>query len=174
VRYEEIRQLITGSSPDDWAVIESGGGVYLDRLGQVGWGDGQSLEVESHLYLAVFKPDAGVRLAWGVTEDTGLVFDGWEWPDPRIARQVVDGFWHGALVTRWLVLSVDGGRCYLPVPRHAFAGEVLGDGETAGWAVKESEVALARLLQQLARPGDDFGGYLKRTEAIVVPDEDLS
>ena len=58
----------------------------------------------------------------------GLAFDDWVYADQSrrgIVRQLVDGFWRGALVTRWPVLLVDGGKCYLPDPRASvMAGRV--------------------------------------------------
>jgi hypothetical protein len=32
VRYDEVRKMITGSSPSDWTVVETGGNTYLDRF----------------------------------------------------------------------------------------------------------------------------------------------
>jgi hypothetical protein len=104
-------------------------------------------------------------------EDTGLVFDFWD-SGGEIVRQVVDVFWRGALVSRWLVLLAGG--CYLPVPRASVVAVGATDGEVAGLTVKASEVALARLLQQLAgRGGVDFDFELKATGAVVVSDGDV-
>lgn len=175
MRYDEIRKLITGSSPDDWALVEVTGNVYLDRLEQVSSGDRSWLEVESHAYLAVCKDDVDLRLAWGMTADTGLTFEGWDFPDRSIDREYVDGFWRGALVTRWPVLAVDGHRCYLPSPELAVfeTGSARADLEVAGSTVKASRVAVARLLQGLLGRGDrEFDSYLRRTNAVEVADED--
>ncbi len=116
MRYDEVRKLITGSSPADWEVIEVEGNVYLDRFEGVSTGGGRSLKAESHIYMAIYKADIDLRLAWGMTEATGLSFEGWNFPHRSIERQLVDGFWRGAFVTRWPVLEVDDGRCYLPYP----------------------------------------------------------
>jgi hypothetical protein len=174
VRYDEIRKLITGSSPDDWALIEVTGNVYLDRLEQVSSGDRSWLEAESHVSLALYKADIGLRLAWGMTHTTGLAFEGWDFPDRSIDREYLDGFWRGALVTRWPVLAVDGHRCYLPSPELAVfeTGSASADPEVAGSTVKASRVALARLLQGLLGRGDrEFDSYLRRTNAVEVADE---
>lgn len=175
MRYDEVTNLITGSSPDDWALIEIVGDVYLDRLEQASSGDRNWLEVESHGYLAVYRADVDLRLAWGMTKDTGLTFEGWDFPDRSIDRQYVDGFWRGALVARWPVLSVDGGRCYLPSPYLSAVetGARPQDLEIVGTTVKASETALARLLQRvLGRDDRDFDSYLQRTNAVEIADED--
>lgn len=173
MRYDEIRKLIIGSSPDDWAVVESGGEVYLDRFEEHVFGGESRLSVAGHNRLAVYKDDVDLRLAWGMTVETGLKFRGWEFG--AIERQRVDGFWRSALVTRWPVLRVDGGRCYLPSPQPAVvsAGTGRRDHIVTGWTVGESGVALARLLQLLVRPGGgtDFDSYLRESGAVIVSDQ---
>jgi hypothetical protein len=174
MRYEEVRRLITGSSPDDWAVIDVAGNIYLDRFEGVSSGGQQWLEAAGHVYLALYQPDVDLRLAWGMTHTTGLAFEGWNFPNRSIERFLVDGFWRDSFVTRWPVLSVDGDRCYLPYPLPAVAagGAAAGHHFVVGSRVKASEVALARLLQQLAGREDlEFDTYLRQTGAVVVPDE---
>ena len=175
MRYDEVRKLITGSSPDDWAVIEVEGNVYLDRFeGVSSGGDWRSLKAESHIYLAIYRADVDLRLAWGMTEATGLAFEGWNFPHRSIERQLVDGFWRGAFVTRWPVLEVDEGSCYLPYPRPAVAPDGAPQGHfVVGSQVRASEVALARLLQQLTgREDREFDQYLRQTGAVSVPDDE--
>ena len=175
MRYDEVRKLITGSSPDDWAVIEGEGNIYLHQLEEVSSGGQRWLEAESHAHLALYKDDIDLRLAWGMTHTTGLAFEGWDFPDRSINRLLVDGFWRGSFVTRWPVLTVDGDRCYLPypLPAVAAAGAAAGQHFVTGSRVKASEVALARLLQQLAgREDREFDVYLRRTGAVIVPDQE--
>ena len=176
MRYDEIKKMIIGSSPDDWAVVETGGGVFTDGLAGAGSGAEGRPEAESHVYLAVYRPAVELRLAWGLTTSTGLEFEGWDFAHQSIVRRLTDGFWQGALVARWSVLSVDEYRCFLPMPEPLVAATGLTprDHEIAGWAVKASEVALARLLQGLTF-GDDsgFDGYLEQTGSVVVPDEEM-
>jgi hypothetical protein len=176
MRYEEVRKLITGSSADNWTVIDVEGNVYLDQLERVSSGGQRWLEAASHVYLAIYQADVDLRLAWGMTIATGLSFEGWNFPNPSIGRLLVDGFWRDSFVIRWPVLSVDGDRCYLPHPLPAVAagGTAAGQHFVLGSRVKASEVALARLLQQLAgREDREFDSYLRRTGAVVIPDEEL-
>ena len=135
MRYDELKQMITGSSARDWIILEDGP-LYLDRLRQASVGDRHWTETDSHLYLAVYRADVSLRLAWGMELADGLSFDGWEWPDRAISRFTVDGFWQGALAARWTLLLVDGGRCYLPDPRRMDAGEWATDGEGIAWSAK--------------------------------------
>jgi hypothetical protein len=74
------------------------------------------------------------------------------------------------------VLSVDGDRCYLPYPLPAVAADAAAGGHhfVVGSRVRASEVALARLLQQLVgREDQEFDTYLRQTGAAVIPDENL-
>ena len=178
MRYEEVRKLITTSTPADWEVIEVEGNVYLDRFEGVSSGGSRSLKAESHTFLAIYRADIDLRLAWGMTEATGLTFEGegWKIPHRTIDRQLVDGFWRGAFVTRWPVLEVDDGRCYLPYPHPAVAadGTATPGHFVVGSRVKASEVALARLLHQLTgREDREFDQYLRQTGAAQVPDEEF-
>jgi hypothetical protein len=162
VRYDEIRNLIISSSANNWAVIVEGS-VYPGHPEEVISG-----ETKGHAYLAVYKADVNLRLAWGMTAgtDTHLAFKTGDFADPSIERQLVDGFWRGALVTRSSVLSADGHRRYLPIPEFTFSARVA-DPPT----VKTSEVALARLLNRLAgRDARDLDARLERAEVVVVPD----
>ena len=162
MRYDEIRNLIISSSANNWAVIVKGS-VYPGHPEEVIAG-----ETKGHAYLAVYKADVNLRLAWGMTAgtDARLAFKTGDFADPSIERQLVDGFWRGALVTRSSVLSADGHRRYLPIPEFAFGARVA-DPPT----VKTSEVALARLLNRLAgRDARDLDARLERAEVVVVPD----
>lgn len=168
--------MITGSSPDDWAVVSAGGGAYLDRFEEIGSGGQSHLELESHVYLAVYRPDVDLRLAWGMRQDTELTFPDWDFPDRSISRLLVDAFWRGALVARWSVLLVDGARCYMPDPSLAVAevGPAQADIEVIGSTVSESRVALARLLQRIqGRDDAELESYLRRSNVVIVPDDGL-
>jgi hypothetical protein len=176
VRYDEIANTILGSSADDWALVSVEGSAYLDRFEELVSAEQSHLEIESHVYLAVYRPDVDLRLGWGMRQDTGLTFPDWDFPDGSISRLVVDAFWRGALVGRWSVLSVDGGRCYMPDPSLAVAavGSAPRDLEVIGSTVGESRVALARLLQQIqGREDAELDSYLHRANVVVVPDAGL-
>jgi hypothetical protein len=170
VKLEEIKWMVSESTPEDWSVLPDGP-TYHDWISQVASSGQRWVEVDSHHSVVVYKDDVDLRLAWGLTHSLNLSFDGWSWPDKSISRLFVDVFWRGALVDRRHVLLVDGGRCYLPNPAraHVRTGESIEDSETIGWTATKSDVALARLLQRLARPGDtEFEGYLEQSGVIEV------
>src|SRR5258708_31046853 len=171
MQYDDITKMITGSPPDDWASIPSGP-LYLDQLGEVIEGSQHQVEVSSHLYLAVYKPDVSLRLAWGIEEDRDLTLEGWTWPDKQITRFIVDAFWQGPLVARWYLRQVDGARCSLPDAYREYVkkGESLMDYQGYAWTATSSEIALARLLNDLVgRPRGDFDRYMEQAAIIELP-----
>jgi hypothetical protein len=149
------------------------GPLYLDELGQVSSGDRHWIEVHHHHSIAVYRPDVSLRLAWGLKRDEHQDIDGWTWPDRSITRHLADAFWQGSLVARWTYLVVDGGRCYLPDPQREYTqvGESPLDVEAGPWQVKASEIALTRVLNELAqRPAGEFDRYLRQSGAIEIAD----
>lgn len=163
--------MITESTPGDWKVTT--GPTFLHRLGNVRTGGQTWLEADSYDYIAVYKPDVDLRLAWGLPYGDNLSYPGWTFPDPKISRLLADGFWRGALVARWQVLSVDGNRCYLPHPDLIVAetGALPHDPVVpTGTTVKTSEIGLARLLQQmvLRHATRSFDDYLTGTGAQEI------
>lgn len=163
MQYDALKKMVTGSSAGDWAMLGEGP-LYLDRFTEL-TSEGQHwLEVGGHHYLAVYRTDVNLRLAWGLELEDRLEFEGWTWPDSSISRFAVDAFWQGALVTRWTLLLVDGARSYLPDPQRGSDG--------TGWTAKADEVGLARLLQELVRrPEGQFNRYMEGAGIVIAPDE---
>ena len=174
MQYDELTQTITTSTPADWARIDADGGLFLDMLGEVSSSEQRWLEVSTHQSMAVYRNDIDLRLAWGLTTGHDLTFEHWVFPDRGVDRLAVDAFWRGALVNRWTVLEVDGGRCYLPDPSRVTVktGDGPTDVETVGWEAPASEIALARLVNNLSRTGGrEFDSYLKQAEIRTIPGE---
>lgn len=170
MKYDEITRMVTGSSVDDWAVLQVGP-LYLDELAEVSSSDGHWIEIGSHDSMAIYRPDVNLRLAWGLERDGHPAFEGPPWPDAKITRRLADAFWHGSLVARWGYLVVDGGRCYLPDPeRDVRTGDSPTDLEVGPWTAKASEVALARLLNDLVlRLDGEFARYFEESGIVEVP-----
>lgn len=170
---DEIRSAIIASSPEDWTEVEGDFPLFLgspeDHHATAP--DQHWTETRSHVHLATFKADVDLRIAWGLPVAEKLTFEGMLFPDKDIERRLVDGFWRGALVTRWTLLLVDGGRMYLPEPGRegVQSGEMPGEGyEHIAWTAKASEIALARLVNGLANPwAAEFDGYLERRAQII-------
>ncbi len=76
----------------------------------------------------------------GIELDGDLSFEGWTFTDRLIRRFLADAFRQGALVARWTVLHVDGGRCYMPDPDRfgmdTVESIVEGHDEGIAWTAK--------------------------------------
>ncbi len=144
-----MRQKVADSRPDDWELLQSGPD-YLDRFTQVSAGERTWLEVGWHNAVAVFREDADLRIAFGMQIDWDLDF-GWTFPDPQVTRDLVDLFWRGALVHRWSVYSVDGGKAYLPQvdPATVETGPSVMDMELVARFASSEDVKIARLAHVL-------------------------
>ncbi len=118
----EIIDTIINSDYDDWNRMTCWGGhtgpSYSQRLGVVTKGSGAwELEIEEHAHVAAYKPNASITVAWGFTHNDDFQ-ENWHQnlPDKRASSSFIDVFFNGALVFRTIMVSVDGGRVYLPLP----------------------------------------------------------
>jgi hypothetical protein len=175
MKLDDIRQMITGSSAADWQQI-SGTHLFIYALGEVISPDEHWVSVDYHHSLAVFKEDVNLRLAYGLEQDRDLQFDEARFPYQRVSRSLADAFWQGALVARWTYLVVDGGRCYLPEVEAIHDGQdehpdEYDKWEFRGWAARESDVAMARLLNDLTGRAEDdvFERYLSQAGITEIP-----
>lgn len=137
-----LLNTVFGSSPADWERVHS-------------WPlDGFDPDPEGFdgLERAVLQTDIDIALAWGTT----LVDDFREpWannnPDPSARSFNVYILHNGAPVYADFLVSVDGGRCYLPPPR---GGSNL---------VPTNRFELAQLLDGIERPHGEFRDYFERS-----------
>jgi hypothetical protein len=175
MRNDQVRGMITASSPDDWELLSMDALTSRHRAWEVFSHDQHRLEAtRSPYYLAGYKTDVDLRLAWGMKAAEDLTYEGLDFPAPGITRETASGFWRGALVTEWFVLVVDGHRCYLPEPQraHIETGEPIRGAGTIRWTAPASHVRLARLLQRLSRPDEpsqEFEHCLKRSGIVETP-----
>jgi hypothetical protein len=177
VSLQALRALVAQSVPDDWSVVYRGP-LYLYQLGQVSSAkEGARVDVDWHNHLAVYKPDVRLRLAFGLEQDCDLTFDGIVFPDPQITRDLVDLFWNGALVHRWTVLAVDGGRGVVPdveyevVSADGQASLAPGNSAIVGYRATPEEFAVARLVHVLSGCGGDFDEHTRRAHIAEVPED---
>lgn len=164
----ELRKQIIETNDDFWHRIDIGP-YYHDRLHVPG-----DLEFtgssHSHYSRFVLTHDVRISIEWGMDanfrgDETHPWTDTAAFPDKRSSTEVVDIFLNGALVDRSTVISVDGGRAYLPSYSNARV-----DGETStDWdnAVYEQHATywdyyLAQLVDQLSGHRE-FDRYVKQS-----------
>ncbi len=165
MRLDEIRKLVTESQPEDWHKMTVGGTAapsYKQTLVTHKINDEPAETVaEEHGYLAVYKEDVDLSIAWGLEED-GYYGDRKEYVFPfldnfankGVRKITLDVFWAGNLVDRHTLLSVDGWRAYLPIPEF----RIIGNGSSEEYFSTESLV-YARLAHKLTNV-EDFYQYV--------------
>jgi hypothetical protein len=141
VTLDEILNTVLGSDPADWEYIADWRG-------------------DANPERAVFRLDLSVSLEWGRTV-TDPVSERWteRFADKHAVGLYVDVLYHGAVVFRDYVISVDGGRCILPHPKVGAAG---------GWTATRRQEALARAVHALAGGSYDFEDYMRRSGIVSV------
>jgi hypothetical protein len=124
-----LRETIINADPEtDWNRI--GPGPYFTDAPDI-----DEDTFEQHDELAVLNADLSISVQWGMRArgSSGKSLEGyWQgasFPDESISVYYVDVFWHGSLVDRSQVVSVDGGRAVIPVGwRVARRGASTADG----------------------------------------------
>ncbi len=131
-----------------------------------GWERVDHVEELAH-DLAVLRADVAISVAWGRQHMNGESWSHEPWshvfPDRDIRGFYVDVRWHGQPVHGDLVLSVDGGRAYLP----SGAPIVEEDKGIVGMRVTRREVALARLVDELSQGHSEFDSYLAKANVQI-------
>jgi hypothetical protein len=163
--YHEIREILRSSAAGHWLRIAHGP-LFLDAWAGIARGDGDDAfhsEFISHYSRAVYGPMVELAIAWGCPQDRDLSFEWAHWPDPSVDREYVDILWNGAIVDRYLGLSVDGGRAFLPQP----AADVLNE-EYVAERITETQDNLFRIIAGLEQR-NEHDTYLKQAGFVVVP-----
>lgn len=123
MKLEEIENLLLKSERADWSIIPcesfGNGPSYKNKLiySEVLDDDTHVIQVDSHSNIAVFKPNVGITMAFGLVLEEEVEF---EWLDRfesnSASSYFMDIFYHNALVHREKYLLVDGVECILPYP----------------------------------------------------------
>lgn len=142
--FQGFVETISASRESDWHALRGpvtiGGAIYSGAL--------------------VYRPDIAISMAWSIersepfNEPWTHTFQG------RAARILpLDLFYCGGLVDRLEIISVDGGRCFLPRPRIALDGTA---------EVSPSLMRVVRLFYNLAGALEDFDRYVQRAGIVVT------
>lgn len=176
--------VVLGSRARSWVAVTPPVGPQY--LGEVRRPDGgTTLEVYSHSDRWVLKEDVRIAIAYGLDYKRGEalhfpLLDAFD--DDRIYGRYADVLFDGQVVSRAMLLSVDGHRARLPCPSASRVGPIGaaredpaaapdGSGESPMLEVASAaEVRLARLVDSLLG-GKDFTSYLSRSGIVQVPDD---
>ena len=171
MNYNELRQTICDSSPDDWNIIccwGSGSGPSY-REDTSAFLESMIMEIRSgeremewpkryHTQVAAYKPDLSISLAWGMKLQEEKLEEDWikKFPNERAFLNCVDLFYNNALVDRVPYVSVDGSRCCLPNPKFPTL------------EVEREDVDLIRVVAHLTLSEPEYDRYLAQSGFQIV------
>lgn len=166
---DEYKTKILASAENDWTRIGCWGAgtgpSYRDALSvwKKGSGEFLNLDIDSHSEILSLKSDLLISVAFGITHNNDFVED-WanSFADPHASSEFVDFFYGTQLVFRDVYVSVDGGRCCLPLPEIKLDES---NNEVNSLTVPEDKYRFFRLLN---RSADDYDSYLSRAGITVI------
>lgn len=108
-----LLQTIRTSTANDWHSIDSSGPFFKHRIIM----NVNGYEVDQHLEFASYKPDVKITMGWDLldNDDFRATYANNN-PNTNAKGMWLDIFFNDALVFRKKYISVDGGRCNIPVP----------------------------------------------------------
>ena len=173
MRLDEVHDLIRTTGATDWHLVEGPGQTFLDTLAVTTFGIDDDapwrLDIDGHHSRAPFRGDVSLGLAWGLDYEGGRT---WKEPWATFPDEEVRGFWadilyNGMLIGRNLLASVDGGRCYLPMP-HPIVDTDGAAPTVTGQRVSTFEYNVARLIDGIGRGTSEFDTYFAQTGIQII------
>jgi hypothetical protein len=167
---DDLLDLVRASEPADWSMLTP---ITLNRVRLYG-DDVPEVSLEGHQYVAHYRRDLDIALAWGAEQHDGKPWEGaWgEWshfPDRKVYGQWAEILWRGRPVHRELIAAADGGRVYLPAPDPQVESDDLRAPITA-WTVPASKIRLPRLLHGLVHTTSSFDSAFETAGFQVIGD----
>lgn len=108
-----LLQTIITSSGNDWHSIDSNGPLFKHRIIM----NGDIPETDQHSESASYKPDVQITMSWNLLDNDEFRTPYANCnPNPEAKGMWLDIFFNDALVFRTKYISVDGGRCNIPIP----------------------------------------------------------
>jgi len=167
----QYERAIAGTTRDDWTIITcwgfGSGPSYLERssVWTTGKGEFSNLEIQSHGLRASLKNDLAIWIAWGFPANPEFK-EPWanQFPDSSASSAFIDFFFGSALVYRDVYVSVDGGRCKLPLPDLEFDPKTH---EVRRYTVSHTRHGFFRLLDTFERLSD-FDRYFAAAGFIIT------
>jgi hypothetical protein len=112
---QEYERRVVDTTKDDWIVTE------ITKKGEP-----LDIEPKTHGVHASLRDDLSIGIAWGIPRDSNFE-ENWvnQLIKPRASSTFIDFFYNGSIVFRDFYISVDEGRCTLPLP------EIKVDAQTS-------------------------------------------
>jgi hypothetical protein len=168
---EEYSRRVIDTTEEDWTVITcwgfGSGPSYLQNSSVVTKGKDEfsNIEIESHGMRATLKSDLLIWFACGYLSNPDFK-EPWanQFSDPHASSSFVDFFYNGVLVFRDIFVSVDGGRCYLPLPDREFDPETY---KVLRYTVPRDKYTFFKMLNSIDKLSD-FDRYFQRAGFEIV------
>ena len=162
MQLDDVYRILEDTDPDaHWHRADTDYATFLNNPVE---GE-RGLEFESHFGRAAFKADIALGLAWGLPYDGGRTWEeDWaHFPDRSIRGYWADIFYAGMLIERHLLLSVDGGRCFLPAPTPIVDDSDLSNVKVLGQEVDRIQHNLARIIDGLRGGVSEYDSYFRQS-----------
>jgi hypothetical protein len=153
----EVLNFVTSTQPHQWHHIPSAGD----------YGEGE------HSSYVVNHEHPDLAIMWGLTVNEGLSFDTLNFPNPDIDSFAADILLNGAIVHREVLLTVDGGRAYLPFPHGLYVENASHESELVVDTVSQWSYIFASLLNGLGGSRDRYQEYFDKSKLVAVPGHPL-
>lgn len=135
------------------------------------WHEVHPVEMKGHDYRIVHKSDVALTVEWGTTVNNQYS-DSWVEPfgDKKASSHVAEILYNGTVVYQQFYVSVDGGRCLLPLPKEHFKQrDVLAEPEVEYLTVTKWAVDFVRLLDEIVQgPHGEYDSYLQKAGFRVL------
>jgi hypothetical protein len=166
---QQYAETIATTDKDDWTFIKCRGRCgpsFLDRIGVSTDRNDKfiGMEVQDHSMRASLKNDLSIAIAWGFPRSDEFMEE-WanQFPDPHATSGLVDFFYNGNLVYRDVYVSIDGGKCNLPLPE-IWQKE---DGTIIRLTVPKDQYSFFRMLDRMEKISD-FDHYFRQAKFEIV------
>lgn len=171
MRLDELEDIIANTDQEHWSVIGEGPTFLYDFELSGAYDDQRITHVGQHSSTAVLRGDVDVRIAWGFDPDHDRdrrlnFFEEHTFADEIVYRELGDLLYRGALVQRYWLIHVDGGRATLPMPTTRRRPAAVERERRYELTTTQAEIDFARLVDALTG-GQEFDSYL-RTSGIIV------
>lgn len=163
-------ELIKKTSKQNWKPFINGGygagPSYLQDLSV--WTDGENafknLEVKEHYARATCMDDLNMWFAWGYGCNSDF-HESWTeiFPDRSASSSYIDFFYGCSLVHRELYVTVDGGRCSIPLPEKTFDSNT---NKVLSYWISSERLEFYRILNEL-EGCKDLDSYVQRANIKV-------
>ncbi len=164
-------RVISESSKSEWLHTVCWGygscGCFHDDLSNETIEDQMSTIIDKHSNYATFANDVSISLAWGLGRENKELVESWTkvFPPKSSRMYFLDFFYNNALIYRENVVSVDGGRCILPLPKQVF--DKKDETKIIEFRVNSKINRILKLINSL-QTTYDYDSYITKTKIVVI------